>query len=41
MNFFEKSNEIKDYMIDIRRIHENPGIAFDLKDTSKPELRIR
>ena len=35
MNFFEKSNEIKDYMIDIRRIHENPEIAFDLEDTSK------
>lgn len=36
MNFFEKSNEIKDYMIDIRRrIHENPELAFDLEDTSK------
>ena len=36
MNFFEKSNEIKEYMIDIRRrIHENPELAFDLEDTSK------
>lgn len=35
MNFFEKSNEIKDYMIDIRRrIHENPELAFDLEDTT-------
>ena len=35
MNFFEKSNEIKGYMIDIRRrIHENPEIAFDLEDTT-------
>ena len=36
MNFFEKSKEIKDYMIDIRRrIHEYPEIGFDLVNTTR------
>lgn len=35
MNFYKKSNEIKEYMVDIRRrIHENPEIGFDLPKTT-------
>ena len=34
MDFYKRSYEIKDYLVEIRRgLHENPEIGFDLTDT--------
>ena len=36
MNFYKKSQEIKDYLIEIRRnLHENPEIGFEVTNTVK------
>lgn len=36
MNFYKKSQEIKDYLIEIRRnLHENPEIGFEMTNTVK------